>query len=56
MKYHKLTEEGTRTTQRAVSGKPYAADTEPSGNECAISTPEEARKAIIWSEILNRKY
>jgi hypothetical protein len=56
-------EEGVRTTTTpAVSSilptnTPDAApEEEMTGNEYTINSAEEARKAIIWGEILQRKY
>lgn len=45
--------EGTRTTAPTST----SSETEQAtGANFTISSAEEARKAIIWSEILNRKY
>ncbi len=52
-------EEGVRTTHvPPISAPPQqTTETEPADrSEFAIDSPEEARRAIIWSEILQRKY
>lgn len=51
-----LTEEGTRATAHALSSSSLDDETSPNENEYAIHSREEAERAIIWSEILQRKY
>lgn len=51
--YRTTVEEGARTT--ASIPIPPAPE-QPTETDFAIRSAEEARKAIIWSEILNRKY
>ena len=53
-----LPEEGTRSTYSpiVIPKETQSVDANIGDNEFAISTPEEARRAIIWSEILQKKY
>lgn len=57
-----LPHEGVRTTHVPLSSSaiapppPMQADEEVSDSEFSIHSAEEARRAIIWSEILQRKY
>lgn len=55
-----LPQEGVRTTSYRSNLDTLQAqqpiETEEESNEFTIHTAEEARRAIIWSEILQRKY
>lgn len=54
--------EGAERRNRKASGKPqerdvqHAAPPSASGRDIRLRTPEEARRAFIYSEIFNRKY
>lgn len=54
--------EGAERRNRNASGKPqerdvqHAAPPSASGRDIRLRTPEEARRAFIYSEIFNRKY
>ncbi len=53
-------EEGVRTAHNppTISAPPHQTDETESAetSEYTIDSPEEARRAIIWSEILQRKF
>ena len=51
-----LSEEGTRSTHIPVRNTQTGKKAEASKNNFSIHSAEEARRAIIWSEILRRKY
>lgn len=48
--------EGVRSTYTPVVQPKTSKKAEISKNEFSIQSAEEARRAIIWSEILRRKY
>lgn len=45
-----------KTSRKGIEAPPPVQEEPESESEFAIHSDEEARRAIVWSEILNRKY
>ena len=59
MQHQAITEKETRAANAAIATQPTNTTHNMTNEECnefTINNVEEARRAIIWSEILQRKY